>query len=92
MHEARVLLSAVCMLVAMGLCVHVGLRHTRLGALAVVLLAFAWSSLDAEWEGPILLVLVRDRSGIALADLPGLLAAVVGLALLVAGPRRSSRR
>ncbi|RZS87429.1 hypothetical protein EV189_2859 [Motilibacter rhizosphaerae] len=53
-------------------------RGSRSSSAALVLLGFAWLTIDRLWEGPVLLVLVPHRMGLTAADPVGLLSVAAG--------------
>lgn len=86
------LVAAVCLLSgAMVLAAVLALR-SRIAAVLLIFLALAWLNIDKYFEGPVLWSLDRTH-GLTLADVPALIAGLVGLVLLVISPlgkRRSA--
>ncbi len=72
------------MLVAGGL----GYARFRFASMLLVVLSVFWIAVSVRPEGPILWSITPDH-GVVLADLWGLLGFVVGVVLVVRGPRAS---
>ena len=89
MPELRLLFTVGCLLAAMVASAWIGYRHTRLGAVVLLLLSLAWLRVDELWEGEVVLVLVPDRTGLVVADFAGLAGALVAVWLLARGPARA---
>jgi hypothetical protein len=77
MVEARLVVTALAMLLAMFLAGVHGLRH-RIGIVILALLSLAWFTVDKLFEGEVLFQLNRHQ-GLTVSDLVGL------VGLLVAG-------
>ena len=71
---------------AMVLAAFVALK-SRPAAAVLILLSLVWLIVDKRFEGPLLWRLDRAH-GLVAADIPGLIAGLIGLVLLVASPLR----
>lgn len=84
------MLFAIAFLIAgAAFTVRVVRRPTRVGALAIVVLALAWLPIDHQAEGPVLLTL-SESHGVTTADLASVLAVVVAAWVWRAARHRGS--
>src|SRR4051794_17745127 len=75
MAEARLVVTALAMMLAMFLAGIYGLRH-RVGILILALLSLTWFTVDKLFEGGVLLH-VSKTNGITVSDLIGILGVLI---------------
>jgi hypothetical protein len=68
-----------------------GLTSSRTASLVLVLASVGWVYADVQPEGAVLIEISAHR-GVVLADLYGIVGALVGVALFVRGPGRRRGR
>ena len=77
MAEARIIITALALVVAMVLAGWIG-RRQRAGAVVLALLGIAWLTVDHDFEGGVLFT-VTEYHGLVTSDLVGL--AAIGTAI-----------
>jgi hypothetical protein len=70
MPELRIVLTMIALLAAMVISGMIG-RRNRLGIAVLALLSFVWLTVDKDFEGAVLVTVMR-HNGLTLADLVGL--------------------
>lgn len=82
----RLTVTALALVAAMVLAERIG-RQQRIGAIILILISFAWLTVDQDWELAVIVPVTRSN-GLTISDLFGIAGLIRGGWLLVRHSRR----